>query len=171
MVGKEMASGSWQNWLFQQTSQRGAVRKKRICKNIDITGTVISAKVAGRKPQPYKVNFKLWKFTAKEKKDITNLIMESPYYLSQLEARILPTELYDALLEMGIKVFPSSWKDLKMKCSCPDWAVPCKHLAAVVYIIANEIDKNPFLVFSFMILIFWKIFILILHLKRNQFSI
>ncbi len=117
-------------------------------KNIDIAGTVISAKVAGRKPQPYKVNFKLWKFTAKEKKTITNLIMESPYYLSQLEARILPTELYDALLEMGIKVFPSSWKDLKMKCSCPDWAVPCKHLAAVVYIIANEIDKNPFLVFQ-----------------------
>ncbi len=34
-----------------------------------------------------------------------------------------------------------------MRCGCPDWAVPCKHLAAVVYIIANEIDKNPFLVF------------------------
>ena len=33
-------------------------------------------------------------------------------------------------------------------CSCPDWAVPCKHIAAVIYLIANEIDKNPFLVFS-----------------------
>jgi len=35
-----------------------------------------------------------------------------------------------------------------LDCSCPDWAVPCKHIAAVVYIIANEIDKNPFLVFN-----------------------
>ena len=35
-----------------------------------------------------------------------------------------------------------------MSCSCPDWAVPCKHIAAVIYIIANEIDKNPFIVFK-----------------------
>ena len=36
-----------------------------------------------------------------------------------------------------------------MKCSCPDWAVPCKHLAAVINVIANEIDRNPFLLFRF----------------------
>ncbi|MBK6818602.1 MAG: SWIM zinc finger family protein [Bacteroidetes bacterium] len=31
-----------------------------------------------------------------------------------------------------------------MQCSCPDWAVPCKHLAAVIYKISAEIDNNPF---------------------------
>nr|WP_244222920.1 SWIM zinc finger family protein [Cupriavidus lacunae] len=35
-----------------------------------------------------------------------------------------------------------------MQCSCPDWAVPCKHLAAVIYLLSREIDGNPFLVFS-----------------------
>lgn len=35
-----------------------------------------------------------------------------------------------------------------MQCSCPDWAVPCKHLASVVYKVSAEIDNNPFLVFS-----------------------
>ncbi len=35
-----------------------------------------------------------------------------------------------------------------MNCSCPDWAVPCKHLAAVIYLIASEIDLNPLLVFE-----------------------
>jgi len=35
-----------------------------------------------------------------------------------------------------------------MQCSCPDWAVPCKHLAAVIYMISREIDNNPFLVFE-----------------------
>ncbi|MBJ7428443.1 MAG: SWIM zinc finger family protein, partial [Bacteroidia bacterium] len=34
---------------------------------------------------------------------------------------------------MGLKVFPKQWTDFKMQCSCPDWAVPCKHLAAVIY--------------------------------------
>ena len=35
-----------------------------------------------------------------------------------------------------------------MQCSCPDWAVPCKHLASVIYKVSSEIDNNPFLVFS-----------------------
>ena len=35
-----------------------------------------------------------------------------------------------------------------MHCSCPDWAVPCKHLAAVIYLLSQEIDGDPFLVFS-----------------------
>ncbi|MDE6447324.1 MAG: SWIM zinc finger family protein [Muribaculaceae bacterium] len=45
-------------------------------------------------------------------------------------------------------MFPTSWKDLAMNCSCPDWAVPCKHLAAVIYKLSEEIDNNPFLVFE-----------------------
>jgi len=47
----------------------------------------------------------------------------------------------------GLKVFPRQWTDFKMQCSCPDWAVPCKHLAAVIYQLSAEIDNNPFLVF------------------------
>ena len=35
-----------------------------------------------------------------------------------------------------------------MQCSCPDWAVPCKHLASVIYKLSAEIDNNPFLVFE-----------------------
>ena len=31
-----------------------------------------------------------------------------------------------------------------MHCSCPDWAVPCKHLAAVCYVLAEEFDRDPF---------------------------
>jgi uncharacterized Zn finger protein len=31
-----------------------------------------------------------------------------------------------------------------MHCSCPDWEVPCKHLAAVCYVLAEEFDRDPF---------------------------
>lgn len=37
---------------------------------------------------------------------------------------------------------------MEATCSCPDYAVPCKHIAAIIYLFANEIDKNPFLVFE-----------------------
>ena len=38
--------------------------------------------------------------------------------------------------------------DFKMQCNCPDWAVPCKHIAAVIYMMSREIDNNPFVVFQ-----------------------
>jgi SNF2 family DNA or RNA helicase len=62
--------------------------------------------------------------------------------------RELPHDLANFAKQECIPLFPSSWRDFPMDCSCPDYAVPCKHLAAVIYIIANEIDKNPFLVFQ-----------------------
>ena len=35
-----------------------------------------------------------------------------------------------------------------MSCTCPDWAVPCKHIAAAIYKLSEEIDANPFLLFT-----------------------
>ena len=127
-------------------------RGKRYARNgsvaaIEIEGTTVSAKVKGRQSAPYRVALKLWEFSKKEKKALIDLVKGNPYYLSQLEARMLPPELEEESIALGIRLFPGSFKDLGMRCSCPDWAVPCKHLAAVVYIIANEIDKNPFMVF------------------------
>ena len=56
-----------------------------------------------------------------------------------LIARLLNRDLDPAVLKqaaaLDIKIFPSRWSDLKMRCSCPDWAVPCKHLAAVIYLL------------------------------------
>lgn len=62
--------------------------------------------------------------------------------------RKLDPEVLHIAKAAGLQVFPASWTDLGMKCSCPDWAVPCKHLAAVIYKISEEIDNNPFLVFE-----------------------
>ncbi|MCF7944860.1 MAG: SWIM zinc finger family protein, partial [Spirochaetia bacterium] len=116
--------------------------------SIDIQKGKISAKVAGRRRTPYNVRLNPWSFTEKGKKIAEDLILRNPYYLSQLEARVLPRELLEEFSNLGMPLFPASWKELPMRCSCPDWAVPCKHIAAVIYIIANEIDKDPFLVFT-----------------------
>lgn len=37
---------------------------------------------------------------------------------------------------------------MNMQCSCPDSAVPCKHIAAVIYKMSQEIDANPFILFA-----------------------
>ena len=115
---------------------------------ISIEGNRIKATVAGSRPRPYKVNISVAAFTAAEKAKIISMVTDNPAYLSQLLNRRLPTELNDICARKGIDIFPSRWDDLEGGCSCPDWAVPCKHMASVLYLIANEIDKNPFLVFQ-----------------------
>ena len=44
--------------------------------------------------------------------------------------------------------FPERLKDLKTDCSCPDWSNPCKHIAAVYYLLGEEFDRDPFLIFK-----------------------
>ncbi len=117
--------------------------------NIEIKNGEITAKVQGSQPRPYKVAVKLGQFNEREIESVLRTITENPLFLSALLSRQVPSELHTILQkEKSILVFPKSWKDMKATCSCPDHAVPCKHIASVIYLIANEIDKNPFVVFS-----------------------
>jgi uncharacterized Zn finger protein/superfamily II DNA or RNA helicase len=111
-----------------------------------ISVNTIKAKVAGSMPRPYQISISVPLFSQVQKASMVNGIKRDPFVLSKLLNRELPQELHRLALDHGIKLFPSSWKDFSMECSCPDWAVPCKHLAAVIYVISREIDANPFLV-------------------------
>ncbi|MCC7050483.1 MAG: SWIM zinc finger family protein, partial [Bacteroidia bacterium] len=117
-------------------------------KSIEIEGHIIRAKVAGSRPKPYDVSIVVPPFTDKEKKALIESIKKDNLILSQLLNRHLPNELLSLAEQNFIKIFPQSWQDLKLNCSCPDWAVPCKHLAAVIYTVATQIDQNPFSVFT-----------------------
>jgi len=46
-----------------------------------------------------------------------------------------------------LSLFPQKQRDLKTNCSCPDWSNPCKHIAAVYYLLGEEFDRDPFLIF------------------------
>ena len=56
----------------------------------------------------------------------------------------MPHEIEEVFAGCGTPLFPRSATDLDMHCSCPDWSVPCKHLAAVCYVLAEEFDRDPF---------------------------
>ncbi|MCX6304119.1 MAG: SNF2-related protein [Bacteroidetes bacterium] len=112
----------------------------------NIIGNNIRARVEGSSPRPYSITISVPLFTLEQKKKLVSGIKQDPFFLSKLLNRELPWELHRLAMDQGIRLLPSSWKDFIMDCSCPDWAVPCKHLAAVIYVISREIDANPFLV-------------------------
>ncbi|MFZ6023899.1 MAG: SNF2-related protein [Bacteroidota bacterium] len=123
-------------------ARKGAVNKVRIKENH------INAKVAGSRTKPYDVDIILPPFFDPELGAFVEALAERPVIISKMLNRELDPGVLDIAEEMGLKVFPKQWTDFKMQCSCPDWAVPCKHLAAVIYKVSSEIDNDPFLVFS-----------------------
>ncbi|MEE1156286.1 MAG: DEAD/DEAH box helicase, partial [Methanobrevibacter sp.] len=76
------------------------------------------------------------------------IVYKNPSVLAALLNHKLPEELYYKLINEGINVFPTSHQDMHSSCNCPDHALVCKHIAGLVYMIALEIDKNPFLIFK-----------------------
>jgi uncharacterized Zn finger protein len=143
-----------QQWLnaFNQISDANRLPRGRTYANngsvrdIRIEANTVHAKVQGS--YLYNVEIEIPKFRKSDQKLIGELITENPDLLSRLLNRELPAELDELCIRHDIRIFPQSWKTFKASCSCPDWAMPCKHLAAVIYLVANEIDKNPFMVFS-----------------------
>ena len=113
-------------------------------KSIVIEKNKIQAKVKGSMPQPYNIDIIVPEFSVKQKNDLLDAIQSNPAILASLLNRQLPNDLLNIAKGKGIEIFPKQWRDFNMHCSCPDSAVPCKHLAAVIYLIANEIDLNPF---------------------------
>lgn len=123
-------------------ARQGAVR------SIEVKGNVIIAKVSGSRPTPYKVTIKVPTFSQTGIDRLMEKLMQQPALISKLLNRELDPEVLQICKHLGLPVFPNRWDDLDMHCSCPDWAVPCKHLAAVIYMMSREIDNDPFLVFS-----------------------
>lgn len=117
-------------------------------KEVKIKGNHIAAKVAGSRPRPYNVTIIVPPFFEDQVEALMEGLIQRPVLISKLLNRELDPEILTIAEEKGLKVFPRQWTDFKMQCSCPDWAVPCKHLAAVIYMISREIDNNPFLVFE-----------------------
>jgi uncharacterized Zn finger protein len=121
---------------------------KGLVLSTEVSGNHILAKVQGSSPRPYKIDITVPLFAESDQKILVDKIAGNPALVAQLLNRELPTDLLQFAEKQGIRVFPRTWRDFGMSCSCPDYAVPCKHLAAVIYTTANEIDRNPFLIFE-----------------------
>jgi len=59
----------------------------------------------------------------------------------------MPADIEEVFKAEGLALFPKTHGDLKTECSCPDYSNPCKHIAAVYYLLGEAFDRDPFLMF------------------------
>ena len=104
----------------------------------------VTARVQGSRPRPYQVRIGVLPLTTAQWRRVQGRLAGQALFRAKLLAGEMPHEIEEVFAECGTPLFPRSAADLDMHCSCPDWGVPCKHLAAVCYVLAEEFDRDPF---------------------------
>jgi uncharacterized Zn finger protein len=106
----------------------------------------IKARVRGRSPRPYHVTIRMRGFSPGQWEILLTTIAGQIGHTAALLDGELPTELAEQARAAGADLLPGAG-DLTPRCSCPDSANPCKHIAAVYYLVADEVDADPFVLF------------------------
>ncbi|MET7865368.1 SWIM zinc finger family protein [Micromonospora taraxaci] len=111
---------------------------------LDIAPGRVSAVVQGSRPQPYQVSIALRPFPDALWSRIEEELAGQAFFSARLLAGDLPDELEELFVAAGAPLFPAGVDELTQRCNCPDFAVPCKHLAATFYLLAEAFDADPF---------------------------
>jgi len=151
------ASSWWgKEWIrILESSHIGArlSRGKSYARNGQVTeltirsGTV-TAKVQGSRAGKYSVLLECRTLSADQKRKLLAALEEQPFLAARLLKKDPPREMENLFNHAGLPLFPSPEKDLETTCSCPDWSNPCKHIAAVFYLMAEAFEMDPFLLLT-----------------------
>jgi uncharacterized Zn finger protein len=115
--------------------------------DLKIEKGTVAALVQGSSSKPYKVVIEIYQI----KDDVWDNIKKSCEgkieSLQELIDGKFPKALSELFTAKGSGLFPTP-KEIAFGCSCPDWAVMCKHVAAALYGVGARLDENPALFFT-----------------------
>ncbi len=126
---------------------RSYARKGQVLE-IDIKGGKVAARVQGSRPSPYKVSIELKPLSDSQWAKVLDALAEQAIFAAQLLNEEMPADIEQVFDKAKVPLFPQSRGDLSTYCSCPDPANPCKHIAAVYYLLGERFDADPFLLFE-----------------------
>lgn len=158
---QETRGGAGRNWWFCRWRQvlegMGLGARLGRGKNYALSGQVtemriegphVEASVVGTRPEPYRVtiDFRIPEGEARER--IVAALRGEPMIVARLLADDLPTETEEIFRAEGFTLFPGGKLgpgryDMTTRCSCPDYANPCKHSSAVLLLLGEEIARRP----------------------------
>jgi uncharacterized Zn finger protein len=114
---------------------------------VSVEPGLVTADVQGSRYEPYRVELTLRVFTDEEWERAVQALASQALFAAKLLAGEMPGNIEDAFAEIDLPLFPASTRELEMACTCPDEVSPCKHVAALYYVLAERLDEDPFLLF------------------------
>lgn len=103
----------------------------------------VRAPVQGSRAKPYAVRVRVRQLDPGEWDRLLDAVVARAAHAAALLDGELPPEVVTELAAAGIDLLPGPG-EVGPRCSCPDWADPCKHAAAVCYLVADVLDDDPF---------------------------
>jgi uncharacterized Zn finger protein len=116
--------------------------------SIAVDKGTVTAQVQGSRPRPYDVTIAVKPLTAADWRKLAGELSQQVVFAAKLLAGEMPQDIEQVFKHAGLSLFPQKTNDLETDCSCPDWSNPCKHIAAVYYLLGEEFDRDPFLLFT-----------------------
>ena len=126
---------------------RSYARKGQVL-SITIENGRVSAKVQGSRPKPYEISIQVKTLSEAEWTRVIDALRQQVIFVAKLLAGEMPQDIEPLFQQVELSLFPTMLGDLSTKCSCPDWSNPCKHIAAAYYLLGEEFDRDPFLLFT-----------------------
>ena len=123
---------------------RSYARKGQVI-DFTLTPGLVTGRVQGSRPDPYVVTIKITAYDQTQWTTISTALASQALYRAALLAGSMPHEIVEVFDGLGLPLFPTR---LEMDCSCPDWSVPCKHASAILYVLAEAFDDDPFRVLA-----------------------
>jgi uncharacterized Zn finger protein len=125
---------------------RSYARKGQVV-SIEIDQGRVKAQVQGSRPRPYDVSIAVKTILTAEWDKLLVVLSGQALFAAKLLAGEMPQEIEEVFKGVDLSLFPRKLGDLSTACSCPDSSNPCKHIAAVYYLLGEEFDRDPFLMF------------------------
>jgi uncharacterized Zn finger protein len=113
---------------------------------VEVSPGIVAAQVQGSRPKPYLVTVGLTVPGDDQWASIVEAMQAKVGFVARLLDGEVPAELEEVFAAVGVPLFPARWSDVRARCTCPDWENPCKHIAAVLYVLADRLDGDPWLV-------------------------
>ncbi|MDA8072993.1 MAG: SWIM zinc finger family protein [Actinomycetota bacterium] len=107
----------------------------------------ITAAVQGSRRTPYQVRVRVRAWTDVEWEQVLEALAAQIGHTAALLDGELPPEVADDVRTTGLDLLPGPG-EVQPRCSCPDWADPCKHAAAACYLVADALDADPFVLLA-----------------------
>ena len=126
---------------------RGYARAGRV-HDLRVEPGVVSAFVTGSESEPYEVTLRVAMLPPTSWQKAIEAMSKQAVFAAELIGGHMPQDIEQAFRAAGHSLFPAKQREIETDCSCPDWANPCKHVAAVHYVLGEAFDKDPFLLFE-----------------------
>lgn len=126
---------------------RSYARKGQVI-SMDVGPGSVTAQVQGSRARPYRVRIGIAAFDKTQWAQAEGVLAGNAWYAATLLAGEMPEDIEDVFGTLGLSLFPTNTREMSLDCSCPDYAVPCKHLAATFYLLAESFDEDPFTILA-----------------------